>query len=564
MDPLFPALPEDLSDLSDDELAQLQADSQAAVQRIRENDTEFLGDRTAKQVIDEMQAGVEGIERLAAAQTARAQEMQNFNDEVAKLAEKAEQVAPVAETDPVEETETTEEAVETEHVAEEAAEPVAEETVDEPVEAEVELPIAASAKVRRPLPAPSRRHKPVVDRAGAVVTASAGIHGTDEGAELDRLALAEAMISKRERSVATPQGVKEDVVVASIEYPFPEELRLDRRDSGPGNEAKIKSVVGEEALAAAGGLCAPRTPFYEVPTLAVADRPARAALPSFNAARGGINVPAPLNIGDVTGVGRITAAQDAAGGSPATKACQTITCSAYTQTDVAAIYHCIRFGNLGARAWPELVASFSETVLAAHARLAETAILDGIAAGSTAVTGAAVNGAVNTLVGHILEAAAGIRSHYRLRDGAILRAMFPAWVKDLLVLDIVRSQFQRFAYERDGVEALFRMFDIEASFFLDGETGSGQVFGAQSGGALLAFPTSLIWYLFPEGTWVHLDSGTLELGIVRDSSLNATNDYEVFGETWENVAKIGSVSYKITSTVCPNGAVAAPGTALTC
>lgn len=36
--------------------------------------------------------------------------------------------------------------------------------------------------------------------------------------------------------------------------------------------------------------------------------------------------------------------------------------------------------------------------------------------------------------------------------------------------------------------------------------------------------------------------GPLELGIVRDSTLNLRNDYAVFGETFENVASLGRVT----------------------
>ena len=46
---------------------------------------------------------------------------------------------------------------------------------------------------------------------------------------------------------------------------------------------------------------------------------------------------------------------------------------------------------------------------------------------------------------------------------------------------------------------------------------------------------------WPEGTFL-LDGGTLELGIIRDSVLNSTNDFLLFGETFENTAKLGWVT----------------------
>ncbi len=42
------------------------------------------------------------------------------------------------------------------------------------------------------------------------------------------------------------------------------------------------------------------------------------------------------------------------------------------------------------------------------------------------------------------------------------------------------------------------------------------------------------WFLFPQG--VYIDGGTLDLGIVRDSALNSTNDFQIFGESFGNAS----------------------------
>jgi len=54
-----------------------------------------------------------------------------------------------------------------------------------------------------------------------------------------------------------------------------------------------------------------------------------------------------------------------------------------------------------------------------------------------------------------------------------------------------------------------------------------------------------------------LDGGTLDLGIIRDSTLVGTNDYKMFIETFEGVAKVGIESLAITSTISINGVAAA-------
>jgi hypothetical protein len=64
--------------------------------------------------------------------------------------------------------------------------------------------------------------------------------------------------------------------------------------------------------------------------------------------------------------------------------------------------------------------------------------------------------------------------------------------------------------------------------------------------------------MFPEGAFLYVDGGTLELGLVRDSVLNKTNDFQIFGETFENVAYVGVESIAVTSVVCDTGVVTGP------
>jgi len=61
-----------------------------------------------------------------------------------------------------------------------------------------------------------------------------------------------------------------------------------------------------------------------------------------------------------------------------------------------------------------------------------------------------------------------------------------------------------------------------------------------------SFP--LLTQLYSEGKFENLNS-----------LLNSTNDFQVFYETWENVVKVGGDSYAVTTTVCPSGVVAVPG-----
>jgi len=143
----------------------------------------------------------------------------------------------------------------------------------------------------------------------------------------------------------------------------------------------------------------------------------------------------------------------------------------------------------------------------------------------------------------------------------VLRAMVPRWITTLGDVDLVRSLASDSRFVSEG-EAVFvaglAVAGVNVTFYDDSPTtGVSQVFGAQSAGALTPFPTAVQWGLYDEGHFLFLDGGTLDLGIVRDSNLNSTNDYETFVETFEGLAPRGVESLWITSTVCPDGTSAA-------
>ncbi len=89
-------------------------------------------------------------------------------------------------------------------------------------------------------------------------------------------------------------------------------------------------------------------------------------------------------------------------------------------------------------------------------------------------------------------------------------------------------------------------------------------FGSQGDGPLLGWPSVCRTLLYPEGSWLFLDGGTLDLGIVRDSTLNATNDYQVFAETFEAAALIGVESLALTMDLCPSGEASVLATIAPC
>lgn len=571
MNPLFPQLPEDLASLTDEQLAEALAAHLSAVQRIKDNDQELIQDLNAQQVVDALQEGVEQIKALRAEQDARAEAAQEYERQVAELAAEADLTAeeepPAEESEEAEgeeeESETSEgEAEEASGEGEAAAAESSEEEPEQPEAAEEPEPVTASnsrrsmMRLRRP-PAASPERTPVAEEAGFQLRASSGIEGFRPGQVLDRAALGRALQEAGRMTTVLQPGVRQQVTVATADYTFPEERLLDDRDA-EGNGEKFRAMLDKEptdlqALIASGGFCAPFTPMYDSVVYAVADRPVRDGLPSFSPRRGGILYPPALSLADARDAITIWNNETDTNPGTAVKSCLVIDCPDFLQAEIEAIVACVQHGNFAQMTWPERISELADLVAAAHAEAGEVELLDGLKAGSTQVTDAGVYGAVSTLLSAILQSAAGIRNRERMSPDTPMRAILPAWTADLLVMDLVNSQFDRFDRNKAGVRALLGAYGINVSWYLDSETGGGMKFADQSAGALQQFPDTVKWFIFPEGTWIFLDRGRLDLGIVRDSTLNATNDFQVFYETFEGIAKIGPTSLEITSTVCPSG-----------
>ena len=453
-----------------------------------------------------------------------------------------------------------------------------------PVEPEAPAVTAAAAEpepmkqtqLRRP-PRPGSQRQ-MTERAAeqkVALTAAAGTPGMSQGESFPTMeAISNAMIASRRNFGIIPEGErgqKIPIVKASWDDLYPVERTLG--EDPFTNMDLINAAVGqpviqgefrkrkEGALVASGGLCAPVTPYYQLQMISVAERPVRAALPSFNADRGGMRFARPASLSAVTtGVGVRTVTEDAAGGTEAQKTCQVIPCPGVqpSRTSRSCTTACSSATWGRARAL-ELVTQWNNLVLAAHARLAESELLTAIDTASTQVTAGDLGlGASSALFGQILTAVNGLRSRHRTDPNAIMRVLLPFWSVDLIVDDIIRGQFQRFDTDEQRVTALLRQFGVEPSFYIDGPAGASQVYGTQNAGGLLPFPSTVNWFIYPEGSFIYLDGGTLELGIVRDSVLNKTNDFQIFGETFESVAFVGVEALSVTSTTCDSGTVAAP------
>jgi hypothetical protein len=398
--------------------------------------------------------------------------------------------------------------------------------------------------------------------------AGADIPGYSAGQTLsDKAAGAKAFVERLRTLQRANGGDGEQHTVFSIVTEYPEERALVA-GAAEENGVKIAAYAEEhQALVAAGGYGTPSPQRYDIFGFGTDARPVKDSLPKFQADRGSISYIEPPQLADYAGaVGVWTPDMDeAASGNGGTGAdvVKNVLIVQGAQTRFAeldAITLQLQIGNLLSRAYPELVARHNELALIQHARLAEKTILAKISAGSTPVTAAHQVGLARDFLVTVRKAATQYRSRHRLSMETPLQAIIPNWVLDAIASDLT---LQMPGDDTLGVghgEIRGYLSGSNVSFVASYDLNE---FGTQASGALNSWDpdgtgaVTFDWFLFSEGTWLFLDGGTLDIGIVRDSALVGTNDYRMFVETFEGVAKIGIESLKVTQTFQVSGAASA-------
>jgi len=386
---------------------------------------------------------------------------------------------------------------------------------------------------------------------------------TASGSPIDT---AEALADAFNSALRAAQRSDAPQTIARQRWTYPEERQLSSADSVT-NAAKLDAVVSPEALVASGGICNPIDVDFSVNIWGTPNRPLRDGLASFGATRGGLRFMAPPSLASVGAAGTTvwTEAIDSSPGT-ATKPVLKITCGSEEEVFVDAIPTRIQLGNMAGRFYPEYVTAVTDLCGIAAARVADLNILSKISASSTTVSSGQLLGAARDFLGTLDAASAAMRYRNRLDRKVLLRAVLPEFLRDIVRGDLARemanaADLDNFVLPDNAVDNMLSARGIQPIWLLDGNasgTHSGvpygtQGFGAQSAGALLDFPHNVQWWLFPEGSFVLLDGGSLEVGLVRDSTLDASNDYEIFQELFEGVAYRGVESLEIVSSVRPNG-----------
>jgi hypothetical protein len=552
-----PEFPEDLTQLAQDELATLLTELNAEFDSIYDNEQGVDAEGLAR-----LGVLTEQIEALSAEATRRDDEASAVQNEADALAVRVRGQAEDGEEDDGDaEAETDGE--EGDAVAADPAVP--DENAEEQDEDENAEPqsVAASGRVAAQ-PRRRRRLNPNLGRIAAhAPTPSAGsehlsivaagdVAGFATGQRIEdqqRLALA---MHNRARVLSDHSGY---VPVASIERDFPITLG---EDASPEQIWDImRRAADPESLVAAGGWCAPSLPIYDFFNIACAD--GMLDVPTIGITRGGIRFPVSPTIADVLANIWLWTEQndiDAVTGT-GTKPCARIPCPTFTEVRLDCHGLCITAGNLTDRAFPEILVNFSGLTMDAHQHVMNQRSIAAIVAGSTSVTGAGTtNGVAAPLLNNLELQAIDYREKFRMCDDSVLEVVLPRWADGAVRADLARRQGlapdEAFRVSDAQMAAWFDARDVRVQFVADWQVGSGDLPGQTT--PRTGWPANLQFMIMAAGTWVRGNGPTIDLGVVRDSVLNAKNDFTAaWTEECFLMAKIGHESRLVTVPICPDG-----------
>lgn len=513
-------VPAELNTVQNEELAALQ-DS-----LIKEFDALMDSDDTDVTVLSEI---ADAVDAVRAEISARAEAQAKAAEEKAALKDRIHAEIVAVEEEIIEEEVAVEEAVEEAEAVE--------------VEAESERELVTASAPKAPSASAVRRHTPAPEAPKAqgpevVITAAADVPGYAGGQTIGLIDVARAMHSKaRTLNDRSPR-----VPVAQFSVPIPSDNKVGADLAH--NLDVIDRVTKPSALTAAGW-CAPSTNLYELFAIDAGD--GLIDLPTVQVTRGGLNVPNFVGYGAADD-GLWTWTEDSRDDEE-TKPCLYIPCPDFTDYRLEAEGLCITAGNLTDRAYPELTQRFVQLALNSHLHRLSAAIVAKITGGATGVSMNAVN---SSAAGSILNAVdlqvADYRSQYRMSVNSVLEAVFPLWTRELIRADLAMRNGVNLTNVSDAdIDAHFATRKVRAQFVHDYQP----LFGM---GPAVEWPATVSFLVYAAGAYVRGDGGTIDLGVVRDSVLNATNDYTAaWTEQLYLVAKVGPTAREVEVTLAVDG-----------
>ncbi len=434
----------------------------------------------------------------------------------------------------------------------------------------------AQTQARVPSLAAAQANAPLISRRensdDLVIVAAAPTSGVQIGSRFDGMDSLVNAVTTHARSLVITNGRPGFQTVASIRNQF--EHVIDGERTSPGEfDAMIRQLRDPERIdalvpadgdmVAAGGWCAPSQIRYDFFNIACQD--GMIDLPTFGVQRGGIQFPISPSLADVfsgtftnaTNPWLWTEADDilAATGSP-TKPCVRVTCPTFDEVRLECYGICLTAGNLTADAYPEAVRNHLSLLMSAHYHAMNQRYIQQMVALSTdaiAIPSGSCRAISSDLPDYVGLAAQDYRTRFGMCDDDVLEVVLPRWARDAIRSDLSRrTGIDPTNYTNADIDRLFTTRRVRIQWVNDWQIRTaGQPGGAT---ALTAWPDTVDFMIYAAGTFVRGNGLTLDLGVVRDSVLNETNDHTAaWTEECHLIARYGHESRLYRLPVCVGG-----------
>lgn len=416
-------------------------------------------------------------------------------------------------------------------------------------------PSLMDIKANQPPVAPPRRRE-------QVLVASAEIPGVAQGSQLgDMDALVAAMTARARSLPVTHRGLDAPwYPVASLQ--MDPRFTLDLRATPEEVNEVLTAATDVDALVAAGGWCAPSEISYDFYNIVCED--GLLDLPTVGVNRGGIRFPTSASYGDiVNNFWAWNETQDIAAatgtGQSGTKTCFRVPCPSFNEVRLHCDGLCVTVGNLMEDAFPELIANHMKLTNAGFAHRLNTLRINTLIdpTVSVAVTGYGVagQGLVAPVLGALELSAIDYREKFRMCENAVLEVVLPRWLKGAMRSDLRKRtgmDLDALAVTDAILMNMFDLLDIRVQWVTDWQVGTAGFPGGSTPAVL--WPTTVQFLMYAAGTFVLGTGLQLNLGVIRDSVLNQTNDHTgAWMEQCWLIAKLGHESRLGTIAICPDG-----------
>ncbi|NDK24654.1 major capsid protein [Streptomyces sp. TR1341] len=541
-------VPEDITALNDDELAEALAGAVAAF------DAKSQSTSVTSKDLESLRSLATTVEAIRTEQGSRREAAEQAAAEIDALAAQV-RGGDAADTDAAAEG--------GEDTGDEAT-AAATDTEEEPeVEAEP-APKAVAASSHRPalnLSGVRRRQPRVLPEAPApttTITAAVDVPGYAPGAPLDFADITAGIISRANALKTAGGGVGQ---VISYRHPYPDDLIVTDSSSAPEGttvalHASSQRRLPEKDLVASGGWCAPSETIYELTDTSCPDMLWDA--PEIQLARGGLRYYKPLSL-DVSAMTWVhTEADDISG---AEKPCFRVPCPDPVEVRCDAVGVCLEAGILTQRHFPELVAWYLRNAMVAHEIRIRQVLFQQAVATATPVTLPETMAALSAIYGAIGLQAADMIERHSLCETTALEVVFPWWARNMFLADVARQNGKDICdIDPNCIQNAFSTLGVRVQWARGLAPTPTTGVPAEIGGEdpATGWPAELSFLMYPSGSLQIGRGEEVNLGVVHDSTKFVTNDYTaLFAEECVALVDRSVDTRLVTVPVCPTGATGA-------